>query len=190
MNRIRAFAYLSICLSSIVFSAESQVPDAGFLCCNMRTDGSWVTDINYAESGKRIIPYGTPVKFLGFGRYRVHVEVDGRRQSIGNDYSRDLTMEVFARRCIVAKNPRDEVASADTKIRSALESARVTRGMTKDQVTMALGYPVSSENPNLDVRRWRFWLWSFSPFTVHFGEAGLVSHVETDPDTLLKVYME
>ena len=190
MNRIRAFAYLSICLSSIAFSAESQVPDAGFLCCNMRTDGSWVTDINYAESGKRIIPYGTPVKFLGLGRYRVHVEVDGRRQSIGNDYSRDLTMEAFARRYIVAKNPRDDIASSDAKIRSAIETARVTRGMTKDQVTMALGYPVSSENPNLDVRRWRFWLWSFSPFTVHFGEAGLVSHVETDPDTLLKVYME
>jgi hypothetical protein len=37
----------------------------------MRTDGSWISDINYAENGKRVIPLGTPLKATGYGRHRV-----------------------------------------------------------------------------------------------------------------------
>ena len=115
-------------------------PPEGHLCCNMRTDGSWISDSNYAENGKRIIPYGTPVKATGYGRYRVKVLVDGKRQEIGNDYSRDLENEEFARRYIVAEDPRAKAAGYPAKIREAIESARVTRGMTREQVLMALVY--------------------------------------------------
>lgn len=51
------------------------------------------------------------------------------RQSIGNDYSRDLTMEVFAKRYIVKQDLRTKVAAAPAKIKKAIESARV---MIKD----------------------------------------------------------
>ena len=34
----------------------------------MRTDGDWISDTNYEESGKRLIAYGTPLKFLDYGR--------------------------------------------------------------------------------------------------------------------------
>ena len=162
----------------------------GFLCCNMRTDGAWISDSNYAESGKRIIPLGTPVTYKGLGRYRVHVEVDGKRQAIGNDYSRDIAMEAFARRYILKEDPRSKLQLATPKVRKAIESARVAEGMTKDQVLMAMGYPISSENPHLDLKRWKYWLWSFSPFAVHFDQGDVVSRVETDPDTLLKVFLE
>jgi hypothetical protein len=162
----------------------------GFLCCNMRTDGKWISDINYEESGKRIIPFGTPVKVIGYGRYRVRVVIDGKVQHIGNDYSRDLKREVFARRYVVAQDPRPAVAAAPEKIRKAIESAKVTKGMTKDQVLIAVGYPVSSENPTLDAPVWRYWLWSFSPFAVYFDESGKVTHVDTDADTRPKVYLE
>lgn len=33
---------------------------SGYLCCNMRTDGSWISDINYDESGKTMIPDASP----------------------------------------------------------------------------------------------------------------------------------
>src|ERR1700741_1956083 len=78
---------------------------SGYLCCNMRTDGSWISDINYEESGKTLIPAGTPVKVPGYGHYRVKVEIAGKKQAIGNDYSRDLPLDVFARRYVVADNP-------------------------------------------------------------------------------------
>ena len=184
-------AALVVCLSTLGVAAQAQqVPEQGFLCCNMRTDGSWISDINYEESGKRIIPYGTPLTFKGYGRNRVEVEMEGKRQWLGNDYSRDLSKEAFAQRYIVATDPRIAVNNASPKIRQAIESAKVTPGMTRDQVAMAVGYPVSSENPSLDAPRWRYWLWSYSPFTVIFNEQGRVASVETDADTMFKVFMK
>jgi hypothetical protein len=191
MNPARQIALIAVAVfSGGLPPAQAQAPTDGFLCCNMRTDGAWVSDSNYQEAGKRIIPFGTPVKYKGLGRYRVYIEVEGKSQAIGNDYSRDIPMEAFARRYIVSGDPRPKVSRAAPKIRGAIETARVTTGMTKEQVLTALGYPISSENPNLDVPRWRYWLWSFSPFVVHFGDAGRVSHVETDRDTLDKVFLK
>jgi len=167
----------------------ANVPAEGFLCCNMRTDGSWISDINYEESGKRIIPAGTPVKFIGFGRYRVETKMNGESQWLGNDYSRELDMETFARRYILDRDPKTVIAKASPKIRVAIESAKVAKGMTREQVVMAVGYPVSSENPDLNASRWKFWLWSYSPFTVNFDGKGRVTSVESDADTLPKVYV-
>lgn len=164
-------------------------PAEGFLCCNMRTDGNWISDINYEESGKTLIPMGTPVKFKGYGRYRVQVEIDGKTQYLGNDYSRDLAMDVFAQRYIVDRNPKQLLAAMPPRIREAVNSARVTIGMTREQVVMAVGYPVSSETASLNAPAWKFWLWSFSPFTVHFDSQGRVSRIETDPDTMNKVVL-
>ena len=173
-------------------SPGAQSSDLGdaFLCCNMRSNGDWISDSNYMESGKTMIPFGTPMKFAGFGRYRVNVEIDGKRQTIGNDYSRDLSMDVFARRYLVKDDPRSKVVNFPPKIRTAVESARVTRGMTRDQVLIALGYPISSENPHLGAATWKYWLWSFSPFFVHFDGNGRVAKVTTDPDTLARVFLE
>lgn len=179
-----------LALAAAMQVAAQQVPKEGYLCCNMRTDGGWISDINYEESGKRLIPYGTPVKFLDYGRYRVYVEIDGKRQGLGNDYSRDLTREQFAARYIRAEDPRKEAAKASPKIRKAIETARVTLGMTREQVAMAVGHPVSSENADIRAHLWRFWLGSFEPFTVVFDENGRVKHVETDAQTRLKVVLE
>lgn len=41
---------------------------------------------------------GTPVKITGYGRQRVNIEVAGGKQSIGNDYSRELDLAAFAKR--------------------------------------------------------------------------------------------
>jgi len=162
---------------------------SGYLCCNMRTDGSWISDINYDENGKTIIPAGTPVKVLGYGHYRVKVEIAGKKQAIGNDYSRDLKQDVFARRYVVADNPADKLSQYPERIRAAITSARLVKGMTREQVLMSVGYPVSSENPHLDDKVWRFWLSSFAEFRVRFDDQGVVTDVEAEPDTRDKVLM-
>jgi hypothetical protein len=156
----------------------------------MRTDGAWISDSNYAETGKTIIPLGTPVKVTGYGRNRVHIDIQGKKQAFGNDYSRDIPLEAFGRRYVVQKNPMDSLAAVSAKVKDAVTSARVTKGMSRDQVLMALGYPISSENPNLDAKVWRYWLWSFSPYQITFDEQGMVSDVDADKETKPKVYIE
>ena len=167
----------------------AQALPEGYLCCNMRTDGKWISDINYAENGKRIVAVGTPAKVTGFGRYRVHVDLAGSSQSIGNDYSRDLEQTAFAQRYVVAQDPKARIAAYPKKIQEAIRSARVMPGMTREQVLMAVGYPVSSENPNLDAKVWRFWLSSFAEFQVVF-DGDRVKDITTDPQTRNLIVMD
>lgn len=175
---------------SLPAGAQDRPTYNGFLCCNLRTDGSWISDSNYAESGKRLIPVGTPAQVTGYGRQRVNVLIDGKKQDIGNDYSRDLDLGAFAKRFVVTEDPAARIATFPPKIREAIKSARITKGMTREQVAMSVGYPISSENPNLDAPIWRMWLSSFSEFQVLFDNAGRVRAVETDPQTRNLVVLE
>jgi hypothetical protein len=170
------------------FAAEEK--PVGFLCCNMRTDGAWISDINYDENGKRVIPVGTPIKVTGYGRYRVKVDVGGKSQAIGNDYSRDLDLVVFAKRYVVPDDPAAKIAGYPQKVQNAIATSRLMLGMSREQVLMSVGYPVSSENHDLDARTWRFWLSSFTEFHVTFDEGGRVVEVSGDMDTKSKILME
>jgi len=162
----------------------------GWLCCNLRTDGSWLSDSNYAESGKRVVPVGTPVRVTGYGRYRVHVELEGKKQAIGNDYSRDLDLGAFAQRWVVTQDPAGKIAGFPPRIRQAIQQARVTKGMTREQAAMAVGWPISSENPDLNAPLWRMWIGSFAGFDVHFDRNGRVRDIDVDPQTRARVVLE
>jgi hypothetical protein len=174
---------LAVILTGFSAAASADQKFEGFLCCNMRTDGSWIMDINYAESHKTLLPAGTPVKVTGYGRYRARVEIDGKKQAIGNDYSRTLDNETFARRYVVAEDPRVKLAAYPADIRAAIESAKVKKGMNQEQVLMSVGYPVTSENPDLNAKVWRMWLSSFAEFQILWGDDGKVKDIVTDPQT-------
>jgi hypothetical protein len=126
----------------------------------------------------------------GYGRYRVYVELNGGKQAIGNDYSRDIELPAFAQRYVVMQDPNAKIAGYPPKIRDAIKSARITKGMTREQVFMSVGYPISSENPNLDAPVLRFWLSSFGEFQVLFDGSGRVKDITTDPQTRNLVVMD
>jgi hypothetical protein len=95
-NFMRSFHIVLIALAFLaVLPARAATSLDGYLCCNMRSDGIWISDINYIEEGKTLIPAGTPVKVTGQGRQRIKIEILGRRQALGNDYSRDLGLDAF-----------------------------------------------------------------------------------------------
>lgn len=170
-------------------AASAQERFAGYLCCNMRSDGEWISDINYAGDGIRVLPAGTPVEVTSVGRKKVGVVIGGKKQAIGNDYSRELAPEAFARRMVVADDPAAKIASWPAKVQDAARRSRVTAGMTREQVAIALGYPVSSENPDLDAPLWRYWLDSFTEFQVEFDGNGQVTGVVALPTVLSRVWV-
>lgn len=164
-------------------AVAQELPPEGFLCCNLRSDGSWASDANYQESGKQIVPAGTPVKPLSWGRYRINVQMGTTQQAIGNDYSRNLPMDQFANRWIVTQDPKIEIAKWPEKVQHAVKTARVMPGMTRQQVFTAIGHPMASENPSMDATILRYWLSSFAEFQVVFDERGVVKEIQTDPLT-------
>lgn len=180
---------LSLLTASGLATAADVTKYDGFLCCNLRTDGSWISDSNYAEDGKRVLAVGTPVSVTGFGRNRVNIKVAGEKQSIGNDYSRDLDNTAFAARYVVTADPKLKLATFPPKIRLAITEGKLTGGMTREQVLMAVGYLISSENPNLDASLWRYWRTSFAEYQVQFGPSGKLVKVTADPQLMNLVWI-
>lgn len=180
-----------LALAALAATAQTSAQDKydGYLCCNLRSDGSWISDSNYAENGKRVIPVGTPASVTGYGRHRVNIRIDGAKQSIGNDYSRDIALVDFARRYVVTEDPAAKIAGYPAKVQDAIKRAKITPGMTREQVLMSLGYPISSENPDLESNLWRYWMSSFAEFQVQFDDAGRVREITTDPNTRNLVWL-
>ena len=157
----------------------------GFLCCNYRHDPDWMSDSNYA--GRPVMAVGTPVRIVDYGRNRVITEMNGKKIGIGNEYSRSLSNLEFARRMVVREDPKLKIASYPARIQQAIGAQRLVPGMTKEQVLMSIGYPITSENPTLDAPVWRYWLSSFEEFQV-IWDKDVVSRVTGPSGTVARVF--
>jgi len=177
-----ALTSLSATAQSTAGNTASDKPE-GYLCCNMRSDGKWVSDINYLKGAKRTLPLGTPLKVSGYGRHRVHVRLDdGSEQTLGNDYSRELDLPAFTRRYVVADDPRKQLATIAPELRASIEAGRVMVGMTREQAIMALGYPVTSENPSLDAATWQYRISDEHKVLLRWDAAGKLQNVVALPE--------
>ncbi|WDS35336.1 outer membrane protein assembly factor BamE [Pseudoxanthomonas sp.] len=183
---------IALSLAWLVASPQAPAKEkfAGYLCCNMRSYEGWISDSNYVEDTSVMLPAGTPVSVVGYGGDQVKVRIDGKRQDIGNDYSRDLDIQTFARRYVVAQDPREKIAGYPARIQSAIAASKVTAGMSREQVLVALGYPMASENPDLQADTWKYWLQSFTEFHVLFAADGTVRDVDAESATRRRVWLD
>ena len=154
----------------------------GYLCCNVRTDGSWISDSNYRENAKQVIPVGTAVKVTSFGRSRVAMQVEGQSdtQYLGNDYSRSIGDEALAKRYVVTDDPKARLARFPAKVQAAIKASQLTIGMTQEQVVMSVGWPIADENKDTNARIWRYWLTSFEEYQVEFSKARIVTAISAE----------
>ena len=162
-------------------------PPSGFLCCNMRANGTWISDINYHRDDGRLIAAGTPVRGTSWGRYSIGIRIDGAEYWLGNDYSRSLDDQRFARRYILAQDPLARLTEVDPYVRDAITRARIMVGMTADEVAMALGYPVASYTPSLAASAWKYWIDRSGEFTVYFNGDRQVRSIGGEPRALAAV---
>ena len=80
-------------------------PRQGFACCDLHYDKDWINDGNYAELP--MIPAGTPIEVISYGRQRAAVKVDGKPMRLGHDYGRDQeSLDAWVNKFIVNEDPR------------------------------------------------------------------------------------
>jgi len=193
LKRLAAAALLAATVVpvSVVHAQRPSPPPgpltSGFLCCNMRTYGDSISDINYDEQGTSIVAVGTPARITAYDFRWFNLDLAGKPQRIKNDYSRNIPLPAFAQRYVVTEDPKQKMAAFPPAVRDAILAVKVMPGMTREQVLMAIGYPVASENPSLDAPVWRYWRDSWSEFQVQFDERGLVKTVVGDPVALSRV---
>jgi hypothetical protein len=160
----------------------------GYTCCNLHYVNDWISDANW--SSMPMIPAGASIKVLGYGRYRIPVEIDGRNMRLGLDYGRQQPVEEWARKLVVADDPRRKIAAWPAPVRDAVRAGKVAIGMSKEQVLVSLGYPPIHQTPSLDAPQWKYWHTGFGSFLVAWDNAGRVKDVIADPQTRFGVLHE
>ena len=161
---------------------------SGYTCCNLHYEGDWISDANW--SSLPMIPAGAAIKVLDYGRYRVHVEIDGLRMRLGLDYGRQQALEDWAKKIVVNEDTRRTIAAWPRPVRDAVQAGKVSLGMTKEQVIVSLGYPPAHQTPSLDAPQWKYWHTSLGSYLVVWDNAGVVKDVIADPQTRFNVLHE
>lgn len=155
---------------------------SGFACCNLHYEGDWISDSNLAQLA--FIPAGTPINVKKIDGYRVYVEIDGKPMRLGHDYGREQeTTEQWTNKLVVLENPKLKIAKYTPVVRKAIEAGKLIKGMTKEQVITAVGYPQTNETPKLDGPYWRYWWSSYGPYYVYWS-GNKVSKIDGHSETV------
>lgn len=161
---------------------EEPVLLKGFTCCNLHREDDWISDVNYLNSP--MIPAGTPATVKKYGRHRVHVDLDGKPMRLGHDYGRkEETLEKWTAKMIVAEDPTARIAGFPRLVQDAIKVGQISLGMTREQVIIAVGYPLTNENPSLDAPRWRMWASASAEYHIMWNNDGTVKEIVADPVT-------
>jgi hypothetical protein len=186
---LAALAAAVVASAASAQSGDDREPKlAGFTCCNLHYEGDWISDANW--SSLPMIPAGQPAKITDYGRYRIYVEIDGKSMRLGQDYGRSEPLGQFARKIIVAQDPKAKIATWPAGVREAVKLSKITLGMTKEQVIVSLGYPAIHQTPSLDYPQWKYWLTRAGSFIVLWDDQGRVREVVADPGTRATVLLE
>jgi hypothetical protein len=169
-------------------AAGQGLPRKGFACCNLHYSRDWINDGNYAELP--MIPVGTPIEVLSYGRNRAYVTIDGKPMRLGHDYGRDQeSLEGWVNKIVVADDPRPLIATWPQAIQDCIQQGKVMVGMTREQAIASVGYPLTSENVSLDAPMWKIWRSSHGEYDLNFKPNGRIGSITGDDDvTSLVIY--
>lgn len=158
---------------------EKPADRVGYTCCNLHHESDWISDSNYAELP--MIDVGAPATVTGYGRNYASVDVDGKPMRLGLDYGREQqTLQEFVEKIVVTEDPKKKLATFPASVQDAIRQGKVGVGMTKEQVIMAVGYPMANETTSLDEDLWRYWISSFGPYQVLWDGKGRVKEIAAD----------
>jgi hypothetical protein len=160
--------------------AMPAVQRSGYLCCNLHHDGDRWSDANYSQLS--FIPVGTPVTvrtrgdqvLLEAGGKVLRLEMDGRR------------LNAWLEKWVPAEDPSTRMASWPAVVRGAVGRGQLMKGMSREQVIAAAGYPQGNDTLHTDKANWRYWWSGYVPYYVHWGHDS-VARVEAPSEILGQV---
>jgi len=154
-------------------------PRQGFTCCNLHYDSDTITDTNYTELP--VLPAGTPVTVLGYGRNRATIDVDGKSMRLDHDEGRaEESLDHWVNKLVIATDPRPKIGNYSQQVQAAIKAGKVVLGMTREQALIATGYPVTKTTKTLEAPVWRLWNSRRGEYQLNFGPDGTVINITGD----------
>lgn len=141
---------------------------SGFACCNLRYSGDQLSDSNHAQLP--FIPLGTPILIRAIDGAQAIVEINGKQMLLRPDIAQSkVTPAQWLDKSVLADDPRPKLEKLPPGVRAAILSGRLTKGMTREQAIMAMGYPQADDKKGLDAPNWRYWWSSYVPYYVYWS---------------------
>ncbi len=142
-------------------------PRSGFACCNLRYSGDQISSSNYAQLP--FIAIGTPVLIRAVDDAKAIVEINGQQLLLRPDPAQTRQSPAqWLEKAVVVQDPRRRLEDFPAGVRAAIQSGRVMKGMTREQVIMSIGYPHVDDKKGLEAPSWRYWWSGFESFYVQW----------------------
>ena len=149
-------------------------------CCNIHYETQAINDANYYVGAT--LPLGTPVQVQSVTDDSVTFLGDGHTLTLTHQYGKDQEpMRQYLDKILVADDPKARVATYSRAVQDAIRDSRVERGMTREQVILAIGYPPTHRTPSIDASEWLYWYNHWVTYKVQFGPDGKVANVVGRP---------
>ncbi|MEN8182679.1 MAG: hypothetical protein ABFS46_09105 [Myxococcota bacterium] len=134
--------------------------------------------VNYQQQG--LIPMCTPVELVALKGNRLTFNVLETGRTYAYDYHK-AAVEPFPQHLERYFGPTcDEAAVSQLgpTDREGIKAGKAMRGMTKEGVIFAIGYPPPHRTPSLEDSRWLYWQARFKTMAVVFDEQDVVTRIE------------
>lgn len=142
---------------------------------NIWEEGQEHITTNYRVSAH--IPINSKIEIVDSNGKEIQLLIKDSNQAVEvvnvEDYSGQDVEGIYNR--YFADAPRD-LSGFDADTRNAIENGEVKKGMSKEAVLLARGYPPAHRTPSLDEDLWVYWRNRFARQTVEF-ENGKVSEL-------------
>jgi hypothetical protein len=120
------------------------------------------------------------VKLLGLKRNRLRFQV----VKTGREYTyayHKAAVEPFNQHLALVFGPecdRKGIERLNATDKAGVQSGAAAKGMTKQGVIFAMGYPPKLRTPDLKANEWIYWRNRFNTFQVTFDDKGRVSEIK------------
>ena len=148
----------------------------GYACCNLRYGNDTIAESAYGQTA--FLAAGTPMAIRRIEGARIDIEVGGKAMRIQADPSRPAaSIEAWVNRLVVPEDPRSRIASWPASVQSAIALGQLSKGMTREQVSIALGPPPGDTKPEAESAHWRYWWANYVPVYIHWNKGGTLARV-------------
>ena len=144
------------------------VSQSRFTCCNLHYEKAELTDVNFQQG--TLLPLGTRVEILEVGRNRVKFQpAGGTPLTLGFRYGKStLSFDQYLERIFLTADPHARLPKSSVARQKLITQGTVEKGMTRDEVLLALGYPPAHRTPSLTGVDWHYWQNRWHQFVVFF----------------------
>lgn len=150
-------------------------PSAGqeyFLRSTIHVEDGKYAGTNYSRGVT--VPINTPVRMESMSGKEIRLKRVDTGETIKVDnvdkYTRKTTAELARLLLAAEKTPLEQLP---TELAASIRNGDMRKGMTKELVLMARGYPPAHETPSTDADRWVYWSSRFVKQTVLFTNGRL-----------------